>query len=311
MHQTIALSIFSCQYLPPTSVDSPPPLYYSARVEFFSPQAGADKIAAESDLFFVFHEKNVLVGTSGENLVAPSRKELTAVLAAMKDPLFIGTLGDVSCYTSIVERDAAPDGYFFTDLRTVFFKTKECMRPALSTAVLVRDWHANTRYCGRCGAKTAPLEREWCSSCPSCGHTAYPRMSPAVIVAVLKEGKILLAHNRRFTTPIYSLIAGFVEPGESLESTVHREILEETGLAVRNLKYFSSQCWPFPDALMVGFIAEYASGTLNINEELLEAGWFDRNSMPRVPDRGPISRRIIDWYLETGGDGVLPGETAR
>jgi NAD+ diphosphatase len=176
---------------------------------------------------------------------------------------------------------------------------------------LVKDWILNTRYCGRCGARTTTLDHEWGNSCPDCGHTAYPRMSPAVIVAVIKEGKILLAHNRRFTTPVYSLIAGFVEAGEDLEGAVHREILEETGLRVKNVRYFDSQCWPFPDSLMVAYVAEYASGELKINEELMDAQWFDRDNMPDVPVRGPISRMVIDWYLETGGYGALRQEMER
>ena len=281
------------------------------QIEIFIPGAHTNEKPAESDLFFIFHEKNMLVRNTGQYLVAPSRGELAAVSETLKECLYIGTLGEVPCYTSIAREDTVPDGYSYTDLRSVFFKGEAALRPAVSTAALVRDWWLNTRYCGRCGTKTVPLEHEWCSSCPACGYTAYPRMSPAIIVAVLKEGKILLAHNSRFPRPFYSLIAGFVEPGESLESTVHREILEETGLAVKNLRYFSSQCWPFPDSLMVGFVAEHASGTIKLNDELSDAGWFDKENMPPVPDRGPISRRIIDWYLETGGDGVLPEDMAR
>lgn len=281
------------------------------QIESFLPGINTDKGPTASDLLFIFHERTMLVRNTGQHLAAPTRGELADIPDGLIECRYIGTLDEASCYTAIAKEETAPEGYIFSDLRSVFFKGEAKLRPAVSTAALVRDWIVNTRYCGRCGTKTLPLEHEWCSSCPACGYGAYPRMSPAVIVAVLKEGKILLAHNRRFAGPFYSLIAGFVEPGESLESTVHREILEETGLEVKNLRYFSSQCWPFPDSLMVGFVAEHASGTITLNDELAEAGWFDKNTIPQVPDRGPISRRIIDWYLETGGDGALPEGTGR
>ncbi len=285
------------------------PLYYGTQTnqamqtENFIPEITTKKEPAETDLFFIFFGKEMLVQDRGGTLHVPTRADLAGLIESLEVEIFIGSLGATSCYTAIAKTDSVPSGYHFSQLRPIFFNCKEEYRSPLSTAVLVKDWAVNTRYCGRCGAKTEPRENEWCASCPQCGYVAYPRMSPAVIVAVLKEGKILLAHNRRFpSSQMYSLIAGFVEPGESLEGTVHREILEETGLTVKNIRYFSSQCWPFPDSLMVGFVAEYASGELTLEDELEDAGWFSKDTMPKVPDKGPISRKIIDWYLDTGGD---------
>ena len=280
------------------------------QTESFIPEIATDKEPQESDLLFIFHERKMLVRDTDGAPSAPSRGELPALSQILEKGLYIGTLDNTPCYTAIVDENVAPDGYSFISLRYLYFRGVANLRPAISTAALVRDWAINTRYCGRCGAKTSTLENEWCSTCPDCGYTAYPRMSPAVIVAVLKDGKILLAHNRRFDRPIYSLLAGFVEPGESLESTVHREILEEAGLEVKNLRYHSSQCWPFPDSLMIGYVVEYSSGELKLNEELDDAGWFDKDTMPQIPEKGPIARSIIDWYLETGGDGALPQEKA-
>jgi len=280
--------------------------------ESFNPEITTQKEPANSDLFFVFCERKLLVQDNAGTPRAPSREEVAAFCEDIEDELYIGTLGGVPCYTAITQVNNAPDGYSFSDLRYVFFNGEPKLRTPLSTAALLRDWMINTRFCGRCGAKTVPRSNEWCSACPDCGSVAYPRMSPAVIVAVIRDGKILLAHNSRFPVPeMYSLIAGFVEPGESLEDTVHREILEETGLRVKNIRYFSSQCWPFPDSLMVGYVAEHASGEIQLNDELSDAGWFCKDTMPKVPDRGPISRMIIDWYLETGGDAALLQEKAR
>ncbi len=281
------------------------------QLEQFIPGVAGSTAPLKKDLLFVFNKRDLLIRNGRSETTIPSREELAALPESFESCVYIGALGDTPCYVCIVGDAIVPSGCAYTDLRSAFLGGTEKLQPALSTAALVRDWIVNTKYCGRCGTKTSALDHEWGSSCPSCGHTTYPRMSPAVIVAVLKEGKILLAHNRRFSTPIYSLIAGFVEAGENLESAVHREILEETGIEVKQVRYFASQCWPFPDSLMVAYIAEYVSGTLTLNEELVDAKWFDRDSMPEVPVRGPISRKVIDWYLETGGAGALPEEKAR
>ena len=139
--------------------------------------------------------------------------------------------------------------------------------------------------------------------CPQCRERFYPQIAPAVIVAVTQEDRLLLAHNRNFPGSVHSLIAGFVEAGETLEQAVEREIWEETRLQVKNVRYLSSQSWPFPSTLMLGFAAEYASGTLELDgDELDHADWFSRASEPpRLPKDGSISRRIIDdFYFQRG-----------
>lgn len=277
----------------------------------FIPSVEAPEKKSEADLFFIFQKRDILAKKIDGGLTIPNRGEISSFAETLISCVYIGALGEIHCYTGIAGDADTPDGCAFTDLRSGFVGSRKELRPAISTASLVKDWIINTKYCGRCGTKTEPHGKEWGSCCPSCGLTTYPRMSPAVIVAVIKEGKILLAHNQRFTAKVYSLIAGFVEAGESLESAVHREILEETGLEVKNVRYFSSQCWPFPDSLMVAYVAEYLSGDLVLNEELADAQWFDRDNMPEVPVRGPISRSVIDWYLETGGVGALPQEKAQ
>ena len=130
---------------------------------------------------------------------------------------------------------------------------------------------------------------------------AFPRISPAVIVLVERDGQVLLARSPRFTANFYSVLAGFVEPGETLEDTVHREIEEEVGIKIRNVRYFGSQPWPFPDSLMIGFTAEYESGEIRIDKaEISEAGWFYPENLPAIPGKISIARRLIDWFIETG-----------
>ncbi|MFP4194870.1 MAG: NAD(+) diphosphatase, partial [Desulfobacterales bacterium] len=135
--------------------------------------------------------------------------------------------------------------------------------------------------------------------CPQCGLINYPRVSPAVIVAVVKNGQILLARNKQARIPFYSVLAGFVEPSETLEQCVEREVGEEVGITVENIRYFGSQPWPFPNSLMIGFTAEYASGEIQIDSgELSDAGWFDKNSLPRVPPALSIAGQLIEWFVK-------------
>ena len=169
-------------------------------------------------------------------------------------------------------------------------------------ATQIADWELRSRYCGRCGTLTQPGETESVRTCPSCGDAHYPRLSPAIIVGVVREGRLLLASAPRFRGAFYSILAGYVEPGESLEQCIHREVWEETKVRVKNIRYFGSQAWPFPHSLMIGFTAEYESGEIAVDtQELLEAGWFAPGEMPPVPAEVSISGRIIRWFRETCG----------
>ena len=159
-------------------------------------------------------------------------------------------------------------------------------------------WHRDHRYCGRCGQEMEDKADERARNCPHCGLLNYPRLSPAVIVAVIRNDELLLASNKRFKSGFFSVLAGFVEPGETLEECVAREIKEEVGICVRNIRYFGSQPWPFPNSLMVGFLADYDSGEIHVNRsEILEAGWFRAHKLPSIPPRITIARHLIDWFV--------------
>lgn len=164
-------------------------------------------------------------------------------------------------------------------------------------------WDRSTAFCGSCAAPMARVPGEIAKKCPSCAAISYPRISPAVIVAVQREGKLLMAHSTRHPEGMYSVLAGFVEAGETLEFTVAREVLEETGITVRNISYFASQPWPFPNSLMVGFTAEYAEGELAVRgTEIVHADWFGPAELPeRIPDRYSIARRLIEWFVSEHG----------
>ncbi|MBO7418206.1 MAG: NAD(+) diphosphatase [Bacteroidaceae bacterium] len=158
-------------------------------------------------------------------------------------------------------------------------------------------WDNHSRYCPTCGVPTVQ-ETPIMKKCPKCGLEMYPPIATAIIVLIQKGDEILLVHNRAFKRNYYGLVAGFLEAGESLEQCVHREVMEETGLTIKNLRYFGSQTWPYPSGLMVGFTAEYDSGTIKLQEDELSAGAFYRkDNLPHIPQKMSIARKLIDWWL--------------
>jgi NAD+ diphosphatase len=169
----------------------------------------------------------------------------------------------------------------------------------LSRARGIIHWDTTSRFCGRCGSEMNVGTAEPVKKCPSCGLSSYPRITPAVIILIMNKDKILLAHNRRFPENLYSCVAGFVETGETLEDAVRREIREETGIEVAHLRYFGNQPWPFPSSLMIAFLADYAGGSIILeDDDISDAKWFSRDNLPDLPLHGSISRELIDWFLE-------------
>lgn len=212
---------------------------------------------------------------------------------------YLGTIDGRHCYCAEIEESVLPEGIAFQGLRYLYGRIDEVLHRVAMRAVHLIEWDKNERFCGRCGAQTKDKTDTNAKECTHCGHVTFPRISPAVIVLVEKEGKVLLARASRFAEELYSVLAGFVEPGESLEETVQREIEEEVGIRVRNIRYFGSQPWPFPDSLMIGFTAEYESGDLKIDGmEIERAGWFEPGALPRIPGRISIARKLIDWFVE-------------
>lgn len=209
----------------------------------------------------------------------------------------------VHCYTASWPEDVpAPEGMTFTGLRGLYFRVPSFLFWTAGRAVQIVEWERTHRFCGRCGTATELAPGERAKKCPQCGLTVYPRLAPAVIVAIVRttpEGKkLLLARNNRYPTGMFSVLAGFVEPGEDLETCVHREIAEEVNIQVTNIRYFGSQPWPFPHSLMIAFTAEYAGGEIQVDaNELDEAQWFGADEMPQIPPSLSISRALIDWFV--------------
>jgi len=213
---------------------------------------------------------------------------------------YLGTLEGRNCYCAeIAENTSVPERMVSYGLRDLYEHLEKSHHKVAMKASHMIEWDRTTRYCSRCGAETRRTMDMNAKECPGCGFLIFPRISPAVIVLIERDNRVLLARARRFTAEIYSVLAGFVEPGETLEETVRREIEEEVGIRVRNIRYFGSQPWPFPDSLMIGFTAEYECGEIRIDEEeIVDAGWFDPDNLPNIPGKISIARQLIDWFVD-------------
>ncbi len=170
-------------------------------------------------------------------------------------------------------------------------------------AAQILQWQKTHRFCGQCGRQNTMHETEQAMVCPACSVSWYPRISPCVIVLISRGEELLLARSPRFREGMYSTLAGFVEPGESLEGTLQREIAEEVAIRIKNIRYFGSQPWPFPGQLMLGFFAEYESGEIEIDGlEICDAGWYHWRRLPMIPGEGTIAGRMIRHYLDSLGN---------
>jgi NAD+ diphosphatase len=218
---------------------------------------------------------------------------------------FIGIVDEQAWWAIDVPAGDDPSYGAAIDLRAFHGQAGEDEWLAAGRAVQIVEWARTHRFCGRCGELTQPSAGERSMRCPACSLVAFPRLAPAMITLVTRgepgpDQEALLARGVQWTMPMYSCLAGFVEPGESLEGAVIREVAEEVGLVVANPTYFGSQPWPFPNSLMVGFFADYESGEIVCDpSEIIDAGWYRRDAMPMIPPGISIARKLIDAWCAT------------
>jgi NAD+ diphosphatase len=211
------------------------------------------------------------------------------------------------CFSGeLADGSALPEGMLALDLRNLFGAWDERWFYLAGRAKLLAHWERDHQYCGRCGSPTELTAGERARRCIACGLSSYPRISPAIIIAVTRDTgqgeQILLARNHRFPPGRYSVVAGFVEAGETLEEGAAREVQEEVGVRIANIRYFGSQSWPFPNSLMIGLTADYAGGEISLEgSEIADAQWFFPSHMPQLPPKISIARQLIEAYLNRCG----------
>ena len=249
---------------------------------------------------YIFHNDRLLLLKDGDGKYhVPYDSELPDTLPGQRPSHQVLLPNGSTIRTSDIDHEIAEDDTrLMVGLRASFDYLTLNEYKAAGKAFQILWWDRHSRFCPVCGTPTeqkAPIMKK----CPACGYEIYPPISTAIIVLIRRgEDEVLLVHARNFRGTFYGLVAGFLEPGETLEQCVEREVREETGLRVRNITYFDSQPWPYPSGLMVGFMADYAGGTIKLQDEELSAGaFYHRDHLPELPQKLSIARRLIDHWL--------------
>jgi NAD+ diphosphatase len=250
----------------------------------------------ERSCWFVFRDDRLLVSGAAA-LPHCNNPKILGMMPQRTQ--YLGVLGGVHCFSAeAAAESAAPQGWSWQGLRALFGVLDDAQFALAGRALQIVDWDRTHQYCGRCGGPTVARLSERARECTACELAVFPRLAPAVMGLVRREQELLLARSARFPEGLYSALAGFVEPGETLEQCLEREVYEEVEIRIRNVRYFASQPWPFPHSLMISFFAEYCSGEIRPDgKEIVDARWFDiRNfeNLPRLPARISIARRLID-----------------
>ena len=252
---------------------------------------------AEDDYILHYNEHSVLLKTTGDGFEIPRKKDVSAIYNIIEGT-FLFSLNDVRCFLIREEPTSLNESFIYNEISFFrFFQPQETAWVGI-VGFQLNNWYLQNKFCGKCGSKTTEKPDERAITCPDCHTTVYPNISPAIIVAIISNNKILLAHNSNFEEKRYSLVAGYVDIGESLEETVRREVREEVGLDVINIRYYKSQPWPFSGSMMIGFIAE-ADDTQPVrpdNIEITDAEWFGRENLPNHPPTLSIAGELIDKF---------------
>ena len=256
----------------------------------------------EQAYWFVYYKDQLLIEQKEENYHIPVGTEPPIKVPIGSTVHSIGNLQGIACKTSAlhtpISGEEAPLRQM-VGLRASFDLLPFEEYYQAGKAFQILNWDQNTRYCPACGVPTKQIS-DIGKKCPECRQEFYPHISPAIIVRIQKEDSILMVRAKNFRGTYYGLVAGFLEAGETLEECVHREVMEETGIRIKNLRYFGSQPWPYPSGVMIGFTADYESGEIKLQDEELSAGaFFRKDNLPEIPKKLSLARKLIDDWLET------------
>jgi len=257
----------------------------------------ANRAPQDDDCIFHFQGNTILLKTKGDELVLPQKKDFPEI-SGETDFVFLFSLDEVPCFLVWDELKVDESQMAYTDISFFRSTTQREIGWVSLVGLHLRNWYLQNRFCGTCGARTQHKPDERALVCPACNTVFYPKISPAVIVAIRSNDKILLANNANFATNWYSLVAGFVDVGETLEETVRREVKEEVGLDVWNIRYYKSQPWELSGSMMIGFIADADENQpiQTDDKEITHAAWFTRENLPNHPLNISIAGEMIEAF---------------
>lgn len=263
---------------------------------------------SEGGWVLAHHRQHFLMRPEG--VLLPRRWSKSQALPVLAEH-GLGRFRGEPLYLLELEHKAELFGSSWQSLRQIMLEADAELAAILGYAAQIGTWASNHRFCGSCASPLQLVEGERAMECPECQLRQYPRLSPSMIALVSRGDEILLARSARFTPGVYSTLAGFVEPGESVEQCVMREVFEEVGVQVGDIQYQGSQSWPFPHSLMLGFHARYLSGEIRCQQEEIEdAGWFSIHDLPPLPSSRSIARYLIELYVARRlgrSEPMLPG----
>ena len=266
----------------------------------FKPMVHGDIERNDNELWFLVNNGQLLVKVDVDYMRIPYFKDIKNLNLDFNKGYCLGEFKDGICFGIEINEDIEINEELkIISLYEAGILLEEELFFIAGRANQIVHWDKTHKFCGKCGSETKNKEDEKAKICTKCNFVTYPVISPAIIVAITKEDEILLAHNKGFKDNKYGIIAGFVDPGESLEECVKREVFEEVVIKIKNIKYYGSQIWPCPNSLMIGFSAEYESGEIKVDgKEIVKAGWFKKDNFPKIPDKMSIARKMIDYFAE-------------
>ena len=253
-------------------------------------------------LYFVFCKGDIMLEKLPDGTYTiPSGEEPPTEVKPQTNMMNVSVMNGTAVRTYRIDSPVTDDARFeMCGLRQSYYKLPHDLYLKAGKCHELLYWDSNTQFCGICGAPMK-MHTDISKRCTRCGKEVWPQLATAVIVLIHRGDEVLLVHARNFKGNFMGLVAGFVETGETLEEAVHREVMEETNLAITNLRYFGSQPWPYPCGLMVGFNADYVSGEIKLQtEELARGAWFTKDNLPQIPEKLSIARKLIDAWLESG-----------
>ncbi|MFZ2651096.1 MAG: NAD(+) diphosphatase [Burkholderiaceae bacterium] len=256
----------------------------------FVPAVQAPASSTEQAWSLAFFEGRLLLPQDEVSSLQPSHPSAFLVAASARH--YLGRLDGIDCWALRVAEP--PAGWRAVPLRAAMMNLPAPLSAVAGRASQVLEWDRTHRFCGACGTPTELHVSDRARSCPACKHVAYPRVTPAMMTLVWRGRELLLARSPHYAPGIFSALAGFVEAGESLEDCIHREVAEEVGVQVADLRYYGSQSWPFPNSLMVAYTARWVSGEIVPQAAEIEAAfWYDIDALPGIPPRFSISGHLI------------------